>query len=440
MPDKYPKNVNDYLRDKAFKGWELEWNFKSDIENVVVVPANCEYGNIKNLLSSLLKNDPSQLQKTMIIFVINHSILSNSEIKEDNKKSLIMLREIIKRDTNDPFVKDIISSSLNIGLIDAATEGKEFTEKEAGVGLARKIGMDKALEVFDYKINFKKIIICLDADCTVKNNYLSEINKYFNDFNLSAATVEFEHNLSVTGILAYEIFLRHYVIGLKYAQSPYAFHTIGSTIVVGHDAYIRAGGMNTKPAAEDFYFLQKLAKLYSIATIDSTVVKPSPRESWRVPFGTGRSMMDYNSDKKDILVYDPDEYLILKDWLNLLNSDLVLNTDIVLKEAKKIHTELFNFLEMKDFQKDWDKILSNSKSEKQLNYQRKNWFDAFKTFKLMHHLRDTTFPMMDIKTGTKKLFETLGYSQSTESDLKSYLIELRKIEGQLDKNIMKQYS
>jgi hypothetical protein len=440
MPDTYPKNVDDYLRNKTYTRWELEWDFKSDIENVVVVPAICEYENIKCLLSSLLKNEPSQLQKTLIIFVINHSISSSSEIKEDNKKSLIMLREIINRDTNDPFVKDIISSLLNVGLIDAATEGKEFTDKEAGVGLARKIGMDKALVVFDYSLPSKKIIICLDADCTVENNYLSEINKSFNDFNLSVATVEFEHNLSITGILAYEIFLRHYVIGLKYAQSSYAYHTIGSTIVCDHEAYIKAGGMNTKPAAEDFYFLQKLAKMYSIAKIDSTVVRPSARESWRVPFGTGRSMMDYNSDKKNILVYDPDEYLILKHWLNLLNSDLVLNTDIVLKEAKKIHTELFNFLEMKDFRKDWDKILLNSRSEKQLSYQRKNWFDAFKTFKLIHHLRDTDFPMMNVKTGTKKLFEMLGYSQSTEPDLESYLIELRKTESQLSKNILKQYS
>jgi hypothetical protein len=191
--------------------------------------------------------------------------------------------------------------------------------------------------------------------------------------------------------------------------------------------------MNTKPAAEDFYFLQKLAKLYRIAKIDSTVVKPSARESWRVPFGTGRSMMDYNSDKKDILVYDPDEYLILKDWLNLLNSDLVLNTEIVLNEAKKIHTELFNFLEMKEFRKDWDKILSNSKSEKQLNYQRKNWFDAFKTFKLIHHLRDTAYLMMDVKTGTKKLLEILGHSPNIESDLETYLIELRQIESHFNK-------
>jgi hypothetical protein len=278
----------------------------------------------------------------------------------------------------------------------------------------------------------------------VDNNYLSEINKSFNQLNFSAATVEFEHNLPGSeinyGIIAYEIFLRHYVSGLLFADSPFAYHTIGSTIVCDNEAYIKVGGMNTKLAAEDFYFLQKLAKHFKIHKIESTKVRPSSRESWRVPFGTGRRMMDYYSSKKEILVYDPDEYIILKEWLNLFNSDLVLNSEQLMKEVKKVHLELFNFLQMKEFSKDWSRILDNSKSEKQLNYQRKNWFDAFKTFKLIHYLRDTSFPMMDVKTGTSKLFKILGYHLNDESEIESYLKEIRKVEMQLNENLTKHFS
>jgi len=310
--------------------------------------------------------------------------------------------------------------------------------------------MDTALQIFDYSIPGKKFIISLDADCLVEENYLSEISYFFKKQNVSVATVHFEHNLSEDGInklgiISYEIFLRHYVAGLLFARSPFAFHTVGSTVVCDHEAYIKVGGMNTKKAAEDFYFLQKLAKSYGIHRINSTKIRPSARESWRVPFGTGRSMRDFSSNKKDILIFDPDVYVVLKEWLQLFNSDTSLDPDSIYKEAGKIHPELCKFLENRRFKSDWEKILENSKSIKQLDYQRKNWFDAFETLKLIHHLRDTSFPMIDIDSGVEKLFKVVQHSvkfdlrnetNSTDSLYEFYLSELKLLEHTLYK---KQY-
>ena len=146
------------------------------------------------------------------------------------------------------------------------------------------------------------------------------------------------------------------------------------------------------------------------------------------------------------MLYNPDEYLIIKEWLELLNSDFSLNTEVIINEAKKIHIELFNFLENRRFRKDWDSILTNSKSEKQINFQKKNWFDAFKTLKLLHHLRDTSFPMMDIKSGVEKLFIIVGhpveiYFQSNEENqnmLEIYLSELRALENHFNRNLVTQ--
>lgn len=449
----YPKEVFAYLKDKALKKWDLEWIEVSGIDQVIVVPAICEFQNIQSLLSSLIKNGRSLLQKTLVIFVINNSVSSSLEVKEDNKQSLELLRAIINKSNSNKFISKILKSRMQIGVVDASSKGKEFEDKQAGVGLARKIGLDQALKVFDYSNPAKKVLISLDADCTVEENYLQEINIFFNKQNISVANIDFEHNLdrediniSRRGIISYEIYLRHYVIGLLFAGSPYAFHTIGSILVCDHEAYIKAGGMNTRQAAEDFYFLQKLSKLYSINKIISTKVKPSARESWRVPFGTGKSMTNYLSNQKDILLYDPDEFIVLKKWLKLLNSDLSLNTDMIIKESNKIHPELFNFLETQSFNKDWDRILINSKSEKQLNYQRKNWFDAFETLKLIHHLRDTSFPMIDIDSGVKKLFKVVQHSvnfdladeKNTIEDLyANYLSELRLLELALhNKNLV----
>jgi hypothetical protein len=147
-------------------------------------------------------------------------------------------------------------------------------------------------------------------------------------------------------------------------------------------------------------------------------------------------MTNYNSNGKEILLYDPDEYLILKEWLSLFNSDAAMNTEYLLAEAKKIHKELYSFLGSKEFLKNWNKILDNCKTEKQLIYQRKNWFDAFKTLKLIHHLRDTTFPMLNIIEGVEKLlkqvdhpFISISNYQMNEVDIRQhYLSELKKLE------------
>lgn len=443
----YPEKVTDYLDKKSSKRWNLEWAEISGIEIAIVIPAICEFENIKRVLLSLAKNDKSYLQKAIVIFVINNSVSSQQEVKDDNKSSIKFLRALMRENPSDQLSNQIIQSGIRIGLIDATSEGKEFDDHESGVGLARKVGMDTALQVFDYSTPGKKIIISLDADCVVEPNYLDEIINSFTKNNLFVANIEFEHNFSEDGInrlgiISYEIFLRHYVAGLLFAESPFAFHTVGSTIVCDHDAYLKVGGMNTKKAAEDFYFLQKLAKHYTINRISSTKVRPSARESWRVPFGTGRSMNDFSSNRKDISLYDADVYLILKDWLELLNSDLSLTSSLILKEAKAIHPELYNFLEIRGFSMDWEKILENSKSVKQLDYQRKNWFDAFETLKLIHHLRDTSFPMIDIDSGIEKLFQVVQHSakfelpgeKSTIVNLYfDYLSELKLLETRLYK-------
>ena len=198
--------------------------------------------------------------------------------------------------------------------------------------------------------------------------------------------------------------------------------------------------MNTKKAAEDFYFLEKLAKQYKVYRITTTKVKPSPRESWRVPFGTGKSMTDYASRKKDILVNEPKIYLILKEWLTIFNSEMSTNPEILVKESKNIHLELFNFLVNREFRKSWEKILNNSKTSAQLDYQRKNWFDAFETLKLIHHLRDTSFPIMQIENGMEKLFNLFNYSanfdsvrntNSKETLFEFFLSELKILENNL---------
>ena len=80
---------------------------------------------------------------------------------------------------------------------------------------------------------------------------------------------------------------------------------MGSAIGVKALPYIKAGGMNRRQAGEDFYFIQKLVPAGGYFSLNSTVVYPSPRPSFRVPFGTGASITKLTeSDEPLLLTYN----------------------------------------------------------------------------------------------------------------------------------------
>ena len=358
-----PENVTKYLKKYSAAGWSLESSFNNKIDNAIIIPVLAEYENLQKLLASLLNNDNKHFNKTAIIHVVNNFDDSSEDVKNDNQKSLELLRAIIaKKNSNDSLASEIIKSNLNICLADASSNGLEMPKKTGGVGLARKIGMDEALKIFDYNSTAKKILICLDADCEVDSNYLTSIVDEFNHRKLSAAVVNFRHKTeedspTTRAIICYEIFLHYYVLGLKYADSPFAFHTIGSTMICDYESYIKVEGMNKRKAAEDFYFLEKLAKNFKIVKINSTAVYPSSRSSWRVPFGTGQRVGRFLSHQQnEYLLYDPVNFDILKQWLKVFNAEENKNSKDYLISAKKIHPELSNFLIEQNFANDWEGI------------------------------------------------------------------------------------
>ena len=150
MTQSLPDYVAAYLNKFSLQEYEIEWQNKFGIKNVIIIPAIAEYDNIKILLSSLLENDPTHFESTLVLFVINNSLNSPVEVKNDNQMSLGYLHSIINNNANAELVNDIKQSGLSIGLVDAASKGKELDDKHSGVRIARKVGMDLALSIFDY--------------------------------------------------------------------------------------------------------------------------------------------------------------------------------------------------------------------------------------------------------------------------------------------------
>jgi hypothetical protein len=255
----------------------------------------------------------------------NKQLLSNNQVTLEYLRALSVGQAPSLRHDDAELEKTmhrIIINRLQIAFIDASSEGMALPDRD-GVGLARKIGMDRVLEVLGGKRGLPPLLICLDADTLVDDQYLPAIEHFFSENDAMAAVIPFAHqdfgdDSILEAITHYEIFLRYYVMGLKHAGSPYAFPTVGSTITCTEPAYVAVRGMSLRQAGEDFYFLNKLAKTGRIGHINNTKVHPSVRPSDRVPFGTGPSVLKHLHNPRDrCMGYHPEIFNIIKIFLTI---------------------------------------------------------------------------------------------------------------------------
>ncbi len=166
-------------------------------------------------------------------------------------------------------------------------------DRKHGVGLARKIGADVLLALWRRRQLAHPVVGLTDADVRLPESYLAGLRQL-----LTAGAVAGWHPFVHLArdeeergweplATAYEVYLRHYVLGLRQAGSPYAFPTIGSTVALHLNAYALVRGVPTRAAGEDFYLLNKLRKVGDVVPLSGDPVQLSPRPSDRVPFGTG---------------------------------------------------------------------------------------------------------------------------------------------------------
>ncbi|APG28473.1 hypothetical protein A7E78_11840 [Syntrophotalea acetylenivorans] len=323
---------------------------------------------------------------------------------------------------------------LQLAWIDAASPGLELPIKDGGVGLARKVGFDLALKRLTFGQS-DPLLIALDADTLVRPDYLPALHEHFQDTVSGAAVIPFCHQpgndqVHDRAIARYELFLRCHLLGLTLAGSPYAFHTVGSTMACRATAYARAGGMNRRQAGEDFYFLQQLAKTAGVAQLSGTVVYPSARPSRRTPFGTGRSVSALLAgDSEAVLFYPAACYTVLGEWLQLANDQLNLDGATLLQRAGRYCEPLADFLQKEKFPVLWDRLKGNHGTPDALLKAFHDWFDGLKTTRLIHHLCATSFPRCQPETVVPELLKAAGLPAS--ACLTEQLAELRLHQGAL---------
>ena len=404
--------VNQYFNRFPFRKINIALEPSKDLKIIVVIPSYNEK-NIQPTIDSLfLKQDDFSFNVEVIVLINN----SESEIEEIKEQNLLTLKTL-----------QILSetySKRNMHLIPVLIG--DLDTKHAGVGWARKLGMDIATQRFR-TINFNGTIVGLDADTVVESNYLNSIYSFFSNNNFNAASIYFEHPITgdsfsdvhLEQIKYYELHLRYYKNSLKYSNLPYSFHTIGSAFALTASAYARQGGMNRRKAGEDFYFINKLIKGEIFGEINDTKVMPSPRVSNRVPFGTGRAILEGLNTKKDLsLTYDFQSFEVIHSWINRIETK-----DFKYENFPEI---LKAYLGEEIWIKHHTMMLNNTNSHKNYLKLFYNIFDAFWMLKFIHYLRDNYYPNTRLLDNTNALLIKMNYP--IISSIASQLEFLRKLD------------
>ncbi len=285
----------------------------------------------------------------------------------------------------------------DILLVDRNSDGLQINPKQ-GVGLARKIGADCALSLYAQGLVEFPWIFSTDADVVLPRNYFSQI-KSLKEAN-SAVVLDFKHitqgrELSQFQFL-YDFKMRYYLAGIQWAQVGYNYIPLGSTLIASMESYAQVRGFPKRNAGEDFYLLNKLAKVKPIKyKIDNCVIQIRSRFSDRVPFGTGPALLKISrlEDWSDYGYYNPQCFIYLKLWKEFLDSLWKQGQLTIIKPKDAFLQKLYHFFNCQTVFSKSQKQISSNRRWQQFIHQ---WFDAFKILKAVHFF-DKKFERLDYK-------------------------------------------
>jgi hypothetical protein len=357
--------VNNFIPNQKYK-------------HALVVPMYDEYKNCHQLIKNL---QTLALEGSLIsTFVINHHENSSNQVIENN---LLLLDSLVRKYKNTKITDNcfLIHILDHIDIVVFYMCGTKKLPTKQGVGLARKIGCDFICGIIN-SFNLSKIkwINSTDADATLPQNYFSQ-TRNISHIQYSACVYNFTHNNTNDprinqAIALYESSLHQYVNGLKFTGSPYAYHTIGSLISISSQHYPTVRGFPKLSGAEDFYMLNKLAKVAPINSLKDMPVNIQSRLSDRVPFGTGpalKRIIENDANYINQLIYPQICFEQLKIVLRHINQG----------DYHKLndYPNIFTILNKLGFFEAVRKIeKNNAKLDKRIQHIH-SWFDAFKTLK-----------------------------------------------------------
>jgi hypothetical protein len=389
---------------------------------ITVVPAYNEPAVITLLDSLYMCTEPPC--KVEVIIIVNAPSDADAGKIAVNRETITRIEQW-KREKHDCFFRVFPIDVQSSGFINW------------GVGLARKTGMDEAVRRFNHLNRPDGIILNIDADCTVSDNYFTEVYEQLAEKrNRSACSIYFEHPLEgieypehvYQAIALYELHLRYYVRGLLFSGFPYAYHTIGSAVAVKAVSYMKVGGMNRRMAGEDFYFIQKLALAGGYFYLNQTTVYPSPRTSVRVPFGTGATIARMEeTGKNEFLTYDLNAFreleILFRQSERFFRSGGYLTGDLY----SCLPAGIRSFVDRSAWENKIIEIRANTSSAESSIKRFYDWFNLFRVVKYMNFVHQGIFTRKNVVECAGELLSMLGID-SDSNDPVSLLKRFRDLE------------
>ncbi|MBT4521061.1 MAG: hypothetical protein HOC23_13750 [Halieaceae bacterium] len=367
--------------------------------HVLVIPA---YDEQPGMLQQFLKPAVDSGRK-LVIVVLNRP---QSNARPDANEAMRSAARALA--IADPGVANAtpiyrLNNSTDLLLYDLELKSGP-SPSDQGVGLARKTGCDIALLWISQGSIASDWICCSDADATLPPDYFQRLEYMADD--TTATTYPFHHETGTDDACSnatawYELRLHYYVLGLKHAGSPYAHHALGSTLAVRADSYAKVRGFPKRAGGEDFYLLNKLAKMGPVAGLDGRCITLHSRPSHRVPFGTGpavdRISRVENREKlalfehplcfealRAVLTIVPQLYYQAPDEIPDLLAGQSLPADLAGATS--------NTLTTMGIEDALNHCRRQGRTEAQFRRQFDQWFDGFRSLKFIHAIRDAGWP------------------------------------------------
>lgn len=387
-------------------GRALERAQEPPYEHVCVVPA---LGESERLIDGLAP--AMQQERALCVLVVNARDAVEAWVHTRNQELIAALRHRARHVEDiaegPPMwlcrgvVAEATDALIDVLVIDRARSGWRLPAKE-GVGLARRIGCDMALALHRDGWIRSRWIHTTDADAILPARYFAAARQ--TPGSSVALTYPFWHQAEGdlgAALGLYEISLRYYVLGLRWAGSPYAFHTIGSTLAVDAGAYAAVRGVPRRMAAEDFYLLTKLAKLGPVTRPDVAPIRLRQRKAVRVPFGTAPAtarIAEKLARGQAFTMYHPHSFTALRCWLQAMDRfarDAELDPEACVAacvDMDRDHPDRAQALRHALDDLGAAGFLADARarvnSPAALQRRLHGWFDAFRTLKLIHGMRD----------------------------------------------------
>ena len=377
-------------------------------ERAVFIPACREFELLPGCIENLSEIAPP---KTLLVLVINARSNASKETHLDNDALFSWLTQFPhKQLSSDRWMFHL--PNLDILVLDRWTPPFRLNPKQ-GVGTARALGAEIICSLYHSKRLRHPWIWSTDADARFSRDYLA-IPAQQGTCIVPYIHTDINKHRPPIALEIYEYSLRYYTLGLHYAASPYAYPTIGSTIVISVDAYEKSHGFPHRMAGEDFYLLAKASKVSPIHYLDRSPIRLLCRASDRVPFGTGQGMASIEKNNNTKELYHPKIFEDLQRWIHFLNTS----------PDETLLDDLFSITKDFPHQKKLISLLRQPAKGQRIRTRRHEWFDSFRTLKWIHHMRDTKWGTLPYK----EAIEIAPFTCLSPADTTTWQEQLRNLE------------